>query len=31
MLDFIDEHILPFVLALYDSVGYVGLAAAVAL
>ena len=31
MIDFIDEHILPFVLSLYDSVGYVGLAVAVAL
>jgi membrane protein DedA with SNARE-associated domain len=31
MLDFIDEHILPFVLGLYDAVGYLGIAVAVAL
>lgn len=31
MIDFIDERILPFILALYDSVGYVGIAVAVAL
>jgi membrane protein DedA with SNARE-associated domain len=31
MIDFIDEHVLPFILALYDSVGYVGVAVAVAL
>lgn len=31
MLDFIDTQIIPFVLAMYDAVGYLGVAAAVAL
>ena len=31
MLDFIDREVIPFVLQMYDSVGYVGVALAVAL
>lgn len=31
MLDFIDRTIIPFILQMYDAVGYVGVAAAVAL
>ena len=31
MLDFIDREVIPFVLAMYDAVGYVGVALAVAL
>lgn len=31
LLDFIDREIIPFVLQMYDSVGYLGVAAAVAL
>jgi membrane protein DedA with SNARE-associated domain len=31
LLDFIDREVIPFVLEMYDAVGYVGVAAAVAL
>lgn len=31
MLDFIDREVIPFVLAMYDAVGYLGVAVAVAL
>ena len=31
MLDFIDTQVIPFILAMYDGVGYVGVAVAVAL